>query len=548
MKPILTAVVVLALGACTTHLEVAKAGDDEASRSGWAYPLQFTQWNTTLKRRLASCDPEVKALIKADIVPATVDDGDHVYVISSTSLISPMKISDLQVAWEEGRLKSVNASAEDRTAQTVTAAVQGIGKLISVAAGPTMGIVSATGEHTQGPPPDGPRLMCREETIANLKIVDLTQDQVEAAGSAIAVATAEATRLKDELDQVGDDADIAAKLKAQIEKIASERKNLAAAQKKLDAALTFLTHEQLVTWPERSNINWTDEGNAFDIPTAALRKWFVSVNFRNGQPEMSGDRRVESPASDQQLRDVASEFRAFMRIERIGSYGQDPSRAMTTVDSVNDKASRKAGIRYRLPVRGRLVVCREQLCTSADRELVVAEAAGPVLQLGQVFYAPFSSPPLSNGTYAIAFDQYGRPVSAGVSRKTASAETAANMFRDVATEAATVAAEVHRTPLEQLQEQRAFVEEQKKLADAQAALNPTKTPLQELQELRDLAQARKEYQDAVAALEPAAPDPNADTRALQAGFEADAALLKAKADLIAAGIALRDLEAKRDGP
>lgn len=539
MRSVICLLAMIATG-CTSHLEVSQASTDVASRTGFAYPLQFTQWTVNLKRRLASCAPGVEALIKAEATSAAVDDGDHVYVISSDSLISPMKVSDLQVAWDKGRLKSVNASIEDRTAQTALAAVQGVGKLLSFAG--KVGLLGVAG----GPRPalaNGRQVVCRQETVSNLQIVEQQEAEVARAGAAIAAATAEAGRIKDQLSQVGEDADLSGQLKVQLAKVDTERKALAASQKTLEHSLAFLTHDQVVTWPQRSNVNWTTD--PYQIPASALNKWFAVVNVVNGTPQANNDGlMIESDPSAQDVRDIRPFFDVFMRLERIGSYGRDPSSAAFDPAALVDSAARTAGIRYRLPAQGRLVVCQAVLCDSSMNESVVANSPGPVLQLGHLFYARFSSQPLTNGTFAIAFDEYGRPVTAGISRKNSSAEQAAGLGKDLATEIATVGDELYRSPLEQLQEQRLFLEESKKLADARVAASGERSALQQLQDEIALAKARKDYTDAMAALET---NPNADTRVLQAGFEADTALLKAKADLIAAEIALEALAARRSG-
>lgn len=550
MRPFVTGLLILGsitVGGCTKHLRVTPAGDSVASRSGFAYPLQFTQYSIKVTRRVADCESAglPTAEIKAEVVTTNVDDGDHMYVISSNSLISPMKISNLQIAWEEGRLKSVNASAEDRTAQIATAVVQGIGKLAMSQ------LVGVVGQGNQQP-------QCNQKTKDNVALAKLKSEEIEGldkkmAAARLALAQIEAKLVKDPKNQtwLGD-------LAAKITELEGYDAELTKAKKALTGALEELTVTTTLLWPQNGN-EFVSQPNR--LTPAQLARW-VDVP---AERMASGELEEEVDRAARQER-IADRFQVFFRIERVGTYGRKP---VNGESGSADTAPAEAGMRYRMPASGMLVICQESLCSSTDGKKVILASPSPIQQLGQIFYVPFSSPVFSNGAMNISFDKLGRPVAAGVGRSTASAETAATAFRDIAGEAATIANSLYETPAERLQRQLAIVKLEKELKDArEAGATPLdivkketellraqqelaqarealeQTPTEDLRRETELLLAKKAHLDALRALEA---NPNAVTGAATAGFQADTALLLAEKAKIEAEIALIEARRKKDG-
>jgi hypothetical protein len=535
---ILFAGLTLSMG-CTNHLKVARVDSNAPSvsdRSGFPYMLQFTQYKIVLTRRVTGCDSDFTTAIKAEITPELVDDGDYTYVIKSDSLISPTKISDLKVEWENGHLKLINASAEDRTAQTVLSVVQGIGKVARIAAGG--GMVGAGG--TQ----EG----CSDAVVSQLAAKKTAQSDVDEITSDMVDLVREVTRLKATYIESVGDTSIKRKLAAAVALVDGANARLADAQSRLQKALKFLTYEETIRWPERSDTFRTT--TALQPPMAILEKWY-------DVPRGPGDR--DDDAYTARKKAVYSKFLHQMSvhfvIEQVGTYGRLPANPAQA-----DDGRPRDGLRFRLPASGRFVVCEAKQCKGDDTENVVAVHPGKILQLGFIFYAPFSSPPFTNAAFEMAFDTTGTPTKAGISRKTASAETAAGLFKDVAGEAVSIYDVLNVTKAEEAAKRLAALETAKKLADAEAALDPNSpakvlaalefqgkltaataalvpSPTADLVRLTAIADAQKRYQDALTAL---AANPNSDRAAQQAAFEADAALLRAQASSLEAEILVRD--------
>jgi hypothetical protein len=544
-RPVLMAVAAAALAGCATKLEVERAGESVASRSGFAYPLQFTQYQTTITRRVASCDDEGLPVgdIKAEVIMATVDDGDHIYVVKPERLMSATKVTDIQMAWEEGRLTSINASAEDRTGQTMTALATGVGKLL--VSGALVGVAAA----------EDPK--CSARTDTELQRAKDAQGTIKRLDAEMAETRLDLERVGAKLVKDPENVAWLSEQQGYVAKLEGQQKELNGAQKALKSALEFLTHKTTITWPETGRDFFTQK--PFSLMTADVAPW-VEVPRRQNEDETTY--RVRS---DGVLKKQAAKFDIYFRIERIGSYGRDPvaNNGMDTADS----AGAEAGLRYRLPAQGRLVVCQKALCTSAEADNTILKQVHPVLQLGQIFYVPFRSPVFSNGSMNLAFDKYGRPTSAGIKRATASAETAANTFRDVATEASGVIEKIHQAPLSRLKQELEVVRAQKELAAARevgatpleliqketALLKATKDltdargsletdPLEQIKKETELANAQAAYQVAMKALES---DPSAARRSQTAGFQADAAVALAEKAKIEADMALAEVRAKQ---
>jgi hypothetical protein len=527
--------------ACTNHLESVKVSSaDAGTRRGPAYMLQFTQYKVVLTRRIVDCGSELVSVVKAEATPETVDDGDHVYTLPFDSMISPMKISELKAEWTNGKLTSVNASAEDRTAQTVLAAAQGIGTIAkTIISG---GVVGAGGT-VEG---------CSDEVVAQLAAAKTAQSGVDKHTAELGRLSPELARLKAAFAVAGADAGLRTQLLGVVNSIDAENILLEDAQGRLKKALAFLSYEEVVRWPETSSKFSTPADEPLTVPLSIFKKWY-DVPFGTGEDETTPAYQTRRDAKYKQF---ADKMRVWLSIERVGTYGRNPSSPEAA-----DTGNPRDGLRYRLPANGRLVVCQTSLCTSAEPAKVVAAVPGPVLQLGLIFYAPFSSPPFTNAAFAATFDELGRPKSMGLNRKTSSAETIAGLAKELGTQAASVYALAHKTAAEKAAEELAALEAEKKLVDARAALDPTSpakvlavlemekkiadaraalvpAPTYELARLTAIAQAQRGYNQAIEAL---ALNPNADAMAQKAALEADTALLRAEAARIEAEILLRDV-------
>ncbi|EJU10116.1 hypothetical protein LH128_25558 [Sphingomonas sp. LH128] len=500
----------LAAGGCTTHLEVAKVNDDAsvAERTGVPYMLQFTQYKVVVATRVASCiGSELKTATSAVITPELVDDGDHVYVVDMRSLAAPTKISSMTLTWSEGRLTSINAASEDRTAQIISASVQGIAKIARTV---VTGMVSTA---------NMPKPKCLEATSQAVRERDRLKGVVEKLTATIAEQTMTVERLKAQTAIVSQDRVLNRRLASAIALLEGNKLILATEQKALDAKLKFLSYEETYRWPERSTEFASPADKPFTVPASAILKWFEVPRGTPGE-ETDAEYKVRK---DGVINQLAGKMNVFFRLERVGSYG--------LTASAPESAARRDGFRYRVPASGVMLVCAKPQCARAD---AVAESTGAIAQLGRIFYLPYKSPPFSNGTFEATFDEQGRLTKAGVANKSASAETIATLGKDLSDTVSATYAAIHKTPAEKAAEELSFYETQKKLADAKAALvvSPTKALLDQVAVL----EAQKKVNDLERAL---LQDPNEAKKEAQAAFEADASLARAELAQLQAAAALQ---------
>lgn len=125
------------------------------------------------------------------------------------------------------------------------------------------------------------------------------------------------------------------------------------------------------------------------------------------------------------------------------------------------------GLKYRMPVAGSLVVFTLKPKDAAEH--VVTSESGMIPQLGPVFALPLKSIPFSKKKATASFDKTGLVTTIGLSSGGGAAE-AAGAFEALVAEAAAVRKVTKPSALDKLNQQIEYLEAQKKLQTAQQAL------------------------------------------------------------------------------
>ena len=566
----LSVVLLTTLSACnTTTLKVDKlTSDDSTERRGYVYPLQFTQYEIKVTRGIANCEsvielknekgeplldddnnvrtetvPDVKALIKAEILVENVDDADNMYVIDSNSLVSGTKITNITVNWKDGRLTSINAKADDQTAEIINAAVSGVAQLATSAIAPAgLGIKSTS------PPPI---VACKDDIATAVGNVADHEKKITDSATKISGYSSNIVNYKNMLDQIGSNPtldckvpankdEIQCKLVAAVVDLKKEKDALDGAKKDLSSELEKISYVEVYRWPESSKIDKTNAGKPFGIDEKIYERWLKDdslVDKNNKIIEMTGFKKSQAS-----MKAFKSEFDIHMQLKLVGNYG------VKKLAEYEDKQKGDSGIRYRIPATGYVVVCKKALCTK-DEKLAVAFNKGKIHQLGHIFYVPFESDSFTNREFSMSFDDNGLPVSASSTQKKAAGENMANVFKNAATEVANyrkVRAEAKKTKteLELLEEQTALINAQKALANAKENLTPSESTalLTELKVSTDLAIAQKKYLDALFALDDNMPDEIDENTQAAAVIRGETTVLLAEAAQLEAILALKEAE------
>lgn len=431
---------------CTTSLDVNKVSAVPSTHRGLAYSLPFTQFKVKLTWSI-SCvgtDNIAEIAIKAEQSSMGMPDNDHVYAINYTSLNSAMKTSSVKADfYDNGALKSINAAAEDRTAQIVVKTASAIGKIAKFAA-------------TGGAEP--PPTFCSSEIVEQLgKIRGLKGDieklnqTIEQNLIAVEALTARVVRGGEQTSE-----DIMANHQKAIDALSGNQIDLQSKKRQLEVALKGVTYSADVIWPVVSKDFLSGDGQGHKVALSVLRQW---LRAKSGSTLVG--------LSDGELRGKAADKAVFFKLEALGSYG-------TLGDTNNDMGKAADGVRYRFPAQGNLLVCSGNPCPDTpDDDHLVARFATPILQKGQIFYLPFVSEPFSNGSLVAEFNLNGTIKSAGYERKTAAGEAiadAADQVADTVVSFGTASLEAKKTPVEKLKEQTDLAKAEKDLADAQKAL------------------------------------------------------------------------------
>ncbi|HEX8223911.1 MAG TPA: hypothetical protein VF605_08860 [Allosphingosinicella sp.] len=359
------------------------AADDPVSRSGVEYRLGFTQLKGTVTWRLANCSKPEIVIETDDVKVASAPDMKRRYLVDMTSLSSPVKTSDLKLKlWPDRQLKSVSASAEDRTGPIIGSVLGSAVKLMTPAG---FGGGSAAYGH------------CTREAYEALGNADKLEADVAAKKAEVAVAEATVNAIQERIRLAGGVADpttahqlgnaIASRQALQL-----ELGRLEAAHKKALKAITVSTE---FLWPKLAS----DVGpEKLPLPEAA-RKWFdpdPPVNFNsivNGScvqlwlvPTVAGPLDDPDESSLEGIRYRQAEPATF-EVRAIGR-------------TVNDR------------------------CEEKGNHLVSSKPLD-VLQFGRIKTLPFRNAMFQNNGLEASWDEQGRLTEVGYGVKSASAETLA---------------------------------------------------------------------------------------------------------------------------
>jgi hypothetical protein len=434
MRSAATALLVIALGGCTT-LKVDEPTTDWRSRQGIAYHLPFTQFDTRVVWA-ASCDNGALS-IAADFeaTPVTAPDPEGLYVIDYASLDAFTKTSGVNVEfYQSGAIKSINAHADDRTAEILSATIAAAGKLALTAVG-------RADARSLSP-------VCSEALIKALNSVGDGEKTVAVLAGRLDQRVRELEGVSARVVREGaalSDATREAHTKAINEVIAAQIE-LDSAEAALAESMKKVTHVARLAFPDVSSREFAEDG--LQIPAGTLSRWL-------------------NDASQGQVDQLAERTAIWLEIAPKAQFG--------TLSAAQEAASdATAGIRYRVGVPGELRACRAALC-GRQGELVQAMPV-TLLNRGTTFYLPFHSAAFTNASLTATFSEGGVLTSAGYDQKRAPGEALAGVLGTAAGEIAGIVEAGRandKTELELAEEQLKLVKAQDDLATALAAREET---------------------------------------------------------------------------
>lgn len=521
-----------------TRLEVQHhIADDPATRSGYAYMLDYTQYEIVLKRTLVACNgadaPTIN--IEASVSPHLVPDGEHVYVIDPQSMISAFKTSDISIDYKDGRLTSFNASTVDKTGEVIASAAVTAAKIATIAAGVPLPVSD------EGAPFE----FCSPATLANLNSLKTNKAPLAAVTTQLEIATAKLAVMSAQFT-----AKPTQKLRSAIATTTQAINNLQEQADQLNKTMTesqaWLTDSMTISWPQTSLV--FEAGPSFPLPPATIDRWFeahaIRAKFdaddrpsvqlvdarrylRNGGGYDSNAARLgltdaefakRYPRLDAsididhcpdteacaQLKQLTADLRS-EKYDRATSAAVSlhllPQGSYGSPHPTPPSSSKKDGLRYRIPAAGWLYICEyPQRCMSAGADKPIAKTSTSIAQLGSIFDIPFSSPAFASGGISVTFDEQGRLLHAGLKRDNATALAIATAAGSVTDQATSLVKTQQNALQAKAQQQTALAKARKELADAEAALE--KTPTDRLNEELALLEVQTKVDSARANLAP----------------------------------------------
>jgi hypothetical protein len=498
----------LVLGGCTTQLNATRVtSDNPVPTTGAPYFLNFTRFEITATRRVAACESEVDnkkipaLVIETQLEAKRSEERDPVrhYVVDLESLQSRLKNTEVIIGYyDSGALKSLNASAEDRTGEVISSVVTTLGKAV-------VGLAGA-GARAAGDP------VCNEATAAAVAAVAKNKESTAALTKQLEQDVASLQHLTAIATALGKawDASDRRRLATAMDAAQDKRLKLAALAEELKADLSKISVVGTRKWPANGDVLASTDALFPALTSAQILKW--------GSPDFD----------DKDFQNMVAATAVWARLEATTALKRTLCTQPVDQDDKDEAAAKvqacagdaAAGLKYRIPVPGRLLLCSTTRCVESTDEKVDEihlDQPGLISQLGPIFVLPLKSTVFSNKSVQAAFAENGMPQTLGV-KSSASAEKAAATFGTVTEQFLTARSSVVTNKLERVKAETELLKAEAELATAKKALEPPKV------------------------------DPLAEQKEATGAFQADTALLDAELANIKARAALEEARAASGGP
>jgi hypothetical protein len=363
------------------------------TRVGAPYPLLFTRFEVDVTRQVTGCGERMKALVKASIKSVTsAPDPKQWFVLDTNSLANAWKTSEVKLEYfPNGAVSTLNASAEDRTAETISNVLGSVVKLVSIGAAP-------------GAMFDTKLEACSPATLESLKVIAAKTPVVVIASKAVEARTEEMALVAEKAKFMGAnvDANTKAALSKAYESLLAATADLDDKTKAVDKALKATTFVETVRWPDDGD----SAAGELAIPRGVLTRWGAVDSNPNS------------------LR----QFSVHFKLAGLEGTARDLGRS--------DIAEPKLGLPYRQPTSGKFTVCAGGACS--DQNLPIAEKVGDVLQMGYIYYLPCESRPFTSVACTFAMTEAGQVKSMGTAQKASVAEALSGVAKDTALQLGTL--------------------------------------------------------------------------------------------------------------
>jgi hypothetical protein len=424
-----------ALSGCTTRLAVVPL-TGTATPVGAPFPLYFDQFRVSINYQLAKCDSDLVIKTSVEVVERIRSaDPEHSYVIDPNSLAAFNKTAEAVIKYfPNGMPSSINAKADDRTAEIVGSLIKsaaGVAKLVAGGGGMTAAVA------------------CTADADTAIKELDRLAQLVKTRSGAVKSAQEVFDKRKAQIDAAG--AAVPAALRKQFAQdymaLQGALQGLADSKKSLDAAKKALSVSVALNWPQNGILMSEEIVPTSDQLAPLFDKWLKG-----------GAASVSINPADLTAMAVKLEIEAEQPNSPYVQAGG--SRTLPAADLAK-------GIPYRNPHWG---LMRVRTKNEKGAWEIAEEKRYEFLQLGRVFVLPCVSKPLTSISCNLAFNENGRVSEAGTTNSKAPGEVAAGLFSTAVTEVAGVKTALDGRALKEKQDDLALLEIDAKIAAARKAL------------------------------------------------------------------------------
>ncbi len=404
-----TMCVLLGTAGCTslsTTGDVRTAARDHAT-VGVPYSLPLLQYEIKLTRTLAQCTesmgvgaaatqvPSLKFTVKAEATPTFVP-GER-FTLDYRKLAGFTKISSLAVeTFPGGTLKSINASAEDRSAEMISGLAKsaiGVAKLALGVPGGSAANGTLLPSRMLGCSPAGLKAM------TDLKTKSTT---LKLASEALTKVTNRVTFLTEQQKVRALTTASKKELLRKLEEQTAEAKKAADAKTAVENATEALTFTTVQRFPRD-----LDKLSGFlEVEGADLERFLKLIEVATASGPAAEDNRCDGGDAQDCLRD---KLQARWLIEPLTRL---EAGTLTAEKGAVPKTSPQRGVFVRPPEVGRLLICRTypdptNPCSTTSRSLLLAAPDAMVPQLGQLRFFPFENGMLQNNSLVLAMRENG---------------------------------------------------------------------------------------------------------------------------------------------
>lgn len=402
MNPILPCVAlacVVTASGCTTELNASRVVTGHAvALAGTPYNLPYTRFKLDIVRRVASCDGGIRIDTHVIAVPQQARDPRRSYVIDLESLQGAFKSTDLQVSYyDNGAIKSINGSAEDRTGEFIGSALQTVATLARSAAGVALAEKSAR-ENADA---------CHPDVAKALSGLQGSENRLDAATDEVAQLTEQLRHYSALVATLGRGATAAhrRRLTTLMEQLLAANHEVETQKKTIADLLAKISVKVEKVWPDDGETFVSPAPVAEQLDDKVFRKW------------MWAGRASSSLAASTA---VHLQLRASEGIGRQASCGD-----ACPEDSVS-------GLKYRIPAAGTLTMCSALVQATRGAPATCGSDAkvvgtGMFSQLGRVYVLPLRSAVFTSKSVVATFTESGLPTSIGTTSGARSDKAAATL-------------------------------------------------------------------------------------------------------------------------